>query len=70
MMTFEYTYQTVEEAMRAVDLGVEDTLRDQPEPQASEDSVYHDICQSIMSDCPPLVARELGRRTGVEYIKY
>jgi hypothetical protein len=68
MAVFEYEYKTVEDAMRAVDLGVEDTLKDQPDLKEQEDSIYHDICQSIMIMCPPEVARELARRTGVEYI--
>ncbi len=62
-------YKTVEAAMDAVEGGVEDTLRDNPELKSQEDEVYHDMVQAIMWDCTPSVARELGRRTGVEVVR-
>lgn len=61
-------YETVEDAMKAVDIGVEETLKDNPELAREEDSVYHDINQSIQMDCDPEVAKELARRTGVSWI--
>lgn len=60
-----YLYNTPEEVMKAIDLGVEDTLRDQPQLKPQEDDVYHDIAQSMMYECPIKVAREVARRTGV-----
>jgi hypothetical protein len=61
-MTF---YNSVEDAMKAVDLAVEDTLADQPDLKEQEDSVYWEIAQSIMYDCSETIRRELSRRTGV-----
>jgi hypothetical protein len=58
-------YYSVEDAMLAVDLATEDTIADQPDLKEHEDSVYWEICQSIMYDCPPYIRAELSRRTGV-----
>jgi hypothetical protein len=58
-------YNSVEDAMKAIDLAVEDTIADQPNLKEQEDSVYWEICQSIMYDCPPYIRDELARRTGV-----
>lgn len=58
-------YGSVEDAMRAIDLAVEDTLADSPELKEHEDDVYHDIAQSMMYECAPAIRRELSRRTGV-----
>lgn len=58
-------YNSVEDAMKAVDLATEDTIADQPQLKEQEDSVYWEICQSIMYDCSLAIRRELSRRTGV-----
>jgi hypothetical protein len=58
-------YNSVEDAMKAIDLATEDTIKDSPELQAQEDSVYWEIAQSIMYDCSLEIRRELSRRTGV-----
>jgi hypothetical protein len=65
---FEYQYKTYEDAMHAVNVAVEDTLRDQPHLKPQEDDVFHDMVQSIMLDCPPEIARELARRNGVDQL--
>lgn len=69
-MGYEPTYKTVEDATKAIDLGVEDTLRDNPDLKPQEDTIYHDIAQSVMIECSDDVARELARRTGVPRLIY
>lgn len=63
-------YQSVEDAMKAVDLAVEETLADNPELEEAEDDVYHDMVQSVMLECDVSVARELGRVTGVGVVTW
>jgi hypothetical protein len=58
-------YNSVEDAMKAIDLATEDTIKDSPDLQEQEDSVYWEIAQSIMYDCSETIRRELSRRTGV-----
>jgi hypothetical protein len=58
-------HNSVEDAMKAIDLAVEDTIADNPDLQAQEDSVYWEIAQSIMYDCSLEIRKELSRRTGV-----
>jgi hypothetical protein len=65
MPTYEYHYNTYEEAMKAVDVAVEETLSDNPHLKAQEDDIFHDIVQAIMPDCTPEVEAELSQRTGV-----
>lgn len=60
-----YEYTTVDDAMRAVDIAVEETLNDQPHLREYEGDVFHDIVQAIAMDCSPSVAAELSRVTGV-----
>jgi hypothetical protein len=61
-------YQNVADAMKAIDVALEETLADSPELKDQEDSVYWDLNQSIQMDCETEVARELARRTGVSWI--
>jgi hypothetical protein len=58
-------YNSVEDAMKAIDLATEDTIKDSPDLQEQEDSVYWEIAQSIMYDCPVAIRKELSQRTGV-----
>jgi hypothetical protein len=58
-------YASVEDAMKAIDLATEDTIKDAPDLQEQEDSVYWEIAQSIMYDCSPEIRNELAKRTGV-----
>lgn len=60
------TYETVNEALQALDEAVKDVVRDQPHLAEVEDSVYWDLCQGLQSECTPAVARELARVTGVD----
>lgn len=60
------TYTDLDEALKAVDVAVMETVADNPELAPEADSVYWDMAQSIMSDCSPSVARELSRVTGVD----
>lgn len=62
------TYEAVEDAMKAVDIGVEETVRDNPKLANEEDTIYWDICQSTMYECDEEIAKELARRTGVTWI--
>ena len=60
-----YEYNTIEDAMYAIDVAVEDTLKDQPHLKEYEDDVYHDMVQAIMPDCTLSIQYELECRTGV-----
>lgn len=55
--------------MEAIDIAVEDTLKDQPHLKHQEDDVYHDMVQAIMFDCDLATVRELERITGVPRIR-
>lgn len=58
-------YKTVADAMKAVDIAVEDTIKDQPQLKEYEDDVYHDMVLAIALDCDDAVVLELSRRTGI-----
>lgn len=63
------TYNKLSDAMEAIDIAVEDTLKDQPHLKHQEDDVYHDMVQAIMFDCDLATVRELERITGVPRIR-
>lgn len=62
-------YTNVDDAMKAVDLSVEETLADQPHLKDQEDTVYWELCQAIQWDCDAPTGRELARVTGVSPVR-
>jgi len=66
---FQWTYRSVNTALKAVDVAVRETLADNPELGSVEDSVYWEICQAIRYDTAPAARRELARVTGVTLIE-
>jgi hypothetical protein len=59
-------YTNVADALKAIDLALEDTLRDAPHLANQEDSLYWDMAQSVMGECDSATASELSRVSGVD----
>ena len=63
MSDSSWFYMTYDQAHAAVKEAALNAMADNP--GVSEDDAFHDIAQSVMLMCPPDVARELSRRTGI-----
>jgi hypothetical protein len=62
-------HSSIESALAAVEVAVEDTLNDNPELKSQEDTIYWDMVQAIFWDCTAGIGAELCRITGVSVPK-